>query len=309
MKKVVSLLAVAVLIICIFTACSSGAKDAVYSEGKNESLYSTADDIGLLRKQEVNTAGEGGDSAPNVTVADSRKLIKNISLSVETKEFESYLSALEASIAAVGGYTEAYSSDLNGYYYENYNRSASITARVPAEKLDEFLESAGKYGKITSRSEKISDITLDYVDTESRINALKTERDSLTELLSKGGSLENIIAIQERLSQVNYEIESYASQLRVLDNQVSYSTVEMRVNEVERVSAANESLGKQIKTRLLNNLSSIKADAKNLTVDVIGGLPYIIIWGAVIVIALLIIRKAVKRRKRKKSAAVPPTQS
>lgn len=305
MKRVIALLGAAVLIVCVFTACGASAKNDARVTESYAMYTATADEIGFDESQS-NGADKGVKEKEMVEVADSRKLIKNVSLSIETKEFEAYASSLNAAIKAVGGYTESYSADLNGYYHDNYNRGASITARIPAERLDEFLEAAGKNCKIINHSEKILDVTLNYVDIESRISALKTERGSLTELLAKADLLENIIAIQERLSQVNYEIESYASQLRVLENQVSYSTVEMRVIEVERVSAANESLGTQIKTRLLNNLSNIKADAADFAVRFIGGLPYILIWGAVAVIALLIVRKAVKRRRKKKAAAAVP---
>ena len=68
-------------------------------------------------------------------------------------------------------------------------------------------------------------MTLQYVDTESRLYRVRTEQESLLRLMEQAEQLEDVIAVQGRLTEVNYEIQSYESRLRAMDNQVTYSTL------------------------------------------------------------------------------------
>lgn len=110
-----------------------------------------------------------------------------------------------------------------------------------------------------------------------------------------------MLAIQERLSEVNYEIESYTAKLRVLENRVSYSTVTLRISEVERVTEAEPTLWERIKNTFLDNVDELKEGLSDLVVGVIGGLPIILPLAAAAAIAILIIKKIIKKRKAKRN--------
>ena len=64
--------------------------------------------------------------------------------------------------------------------------------------------------------------------------SLNAYKSLILELLEKAGTVEDIITIEGRLSEVRYQLEAYASQLRTFDNQVDYSTVHINISEVER---------------------------------------------------------------------------
>ena len=106
---------------------------------------------------------------------------------------------------------------------------------------------------------------------------------------------------QERLSEVNYEIENYSAQLRVLANRVRYSTVTLNIWEVERVTEQEPSLWSRIKNRFLDNLDDLIDGLKNAVVDIVGGLPILLPIAVVAVVAVLIIRKLIKKRKAKRN--------
>ena len=220
---------------------------------------------------------------------------------MQTKEYTAYISSINESVASLGGYVEKSGSDLGPG--SNYNRSATYVVRIPAEKLDAFLESANEKGTVTSINEEQQNVTLEYVDLESRISAFKTERETLTKLLSEAASLENVLAIQERLSEVNYEIENYTAKLRVLENRVSYSTVTMEIWEVERVTESEPSLWTEIKDRFLDNLDELGDTLRYLVVEILGGIPVILPLAAIAVVAIIIIKKLWKKHKAKKNKA------
>lgn len=295
MKKLFALFLCIVLALSL-AACgaskdSIAMNDAEYGAAE---LYSAQLDSGS-GDLKYTASNSTADSAQSETVSETNeKIIKTVDLNVQTKEYDTYISALTASISANGGYVETSESDMGGYY--DSNRYSTYVARIPSNKLDAFLAAAGENGKIVSKTENQQNVTLEYVDLESRISAYKTEKETLTKLLEKAESLENVLSIQERLSEVNYQIESYTSQLRVLENRVSYSTVTLRISEVERVTEAEPTLWQRIKNNFLDNVDNLVDGLGNIAVGVLGGLPIILPVIAAAVIVILIIRKLIKKR-------------
>ena len=291
------------VILCIVLAVSLAACGTSKAESDNVAMTESAAQ-GNYKENGIyysaDTSLNDFDEAPAQGQTESEeKIIKTVDLNVQTKEYDAYLASLNASVAACGGYVETSESDMGGYY--DSNRYSTYTVRIPAEKLDEFLTSASEKGKITSKTESQQNVTLDYVDLESRISAFRTERETLMNLLEKAESLENILSIQERLSEVNYEIESYTAQLRVLENRVSYSTVTLRISEVERVSGAKPTLWSRIKDNFLDNVDALIDGLEDIAVGIIGGLPIILPFAAVAVAVILILRKIIRKRRNKNS--------
>lgn len=296
MKKICAVLLCIILALSL-AACGASKSDTEAIAGgqyeaenfKENGMFYTADSSVAEDTVEKPASGEA---------KTEEKIIKTVDLRIQTKEYDAYVAALNANVKACGGYVETSEADMGGYY--DSNRYSTYTVRIPAEKLDEFLASAGENGKIVNKTESQKNVTLDYVDLESRISAFKTERETLTSLLEKAESLENVLSIQERLSEVNYEIESYTAQLRVLENRVSYSTVTLNISEVERVTETEQTLWAKIKNTFFENLDNLKEGVSEIIVGVIGGLPIIIPVAAVAAIIIIILRKIIKKRKANK---------
>ena len=148
------------------------------------------------------------------------------------------------------------------------------------------------------------DITLTYVDMESRVSALTTEKETLEGLLKEAKSLSDVITIQDRLTDVIYEIESFKSKLRTYDNLIEFTTVTIRINEVEKVTIIEEqTMWEEIKTNLKNNFEDVKENLKDIFVGVISSTPYLIIFALYIVVVFFIVvcvSKISKKRKKKK---------
>lgn len=298
MKKIT---AVALCLLCILSFCSCSAAVSKDSENgalnvKNDYYQYSADSMPAEGVIVEDTASDVAETPMN----QNEKIIKTVEISIETKEYDAYISSLSSSVKTLGGYVETSSADFgNGYSSRRY---ATYTVRIPADKLDSFITSAGENGTITNKTEEQQNVTLEYVDLESRIEAYKTEKQTLTNLLEKAASLDNVLAIQERLSEVNYQIESYTSQLKVLENRVSYSTVTLRINEVERVTEAEPTLWTRIKNEFSDNLEGLVEWFKDAVVGIIGGLPILVPLFAVVLAVILIIRRLIKKRRAKKNS-------
>lgn len=230
-----------------------------------------------------------------------QKLIRTVELSMETKEFDSLLTVIQTKTEEVGGYVETSSISGNSYQTEEGRRYASMTLRIPAERLKEFLTAAGEMGNITNQSEYVRDITLEYTDTESHKKALETEQQRLLELMEKAESMEDIIAIESRLSQIRYELQSYESSLRVYDNQVDYSTVSVYVQEVERETPVEgQGFFGEIRTKFSENVYKIGRGLRAAAVWLIASLPYLLLLTAIAAPVFLIVKKTAGRKKKGK---------
>ena len=248
------------------------------------------------------TAGMTANGEVSKTVQVGRKLIRTFDVNIETKEFDQVLSGIQAKVQELGGYIEDSSLDGGSKYYSHYKRYSNMTVRIPSDKLDRFIENVKESANVTYISESTEDITLKYVDTESRKIALEIERDRLLELLEKAETVEDIITIEGRLSEVRYQLESYASQLRTFDNQVDYSTVHINISEVERETKVEpKTFWEEVTEEFDDSLYDMGRSIKNFAIWFLGSSPYLILWAAVIAAVIIILRFAGKKKRVKKT--------
>ncbi len=248
-------------------------------------------------------APSGTDPGSAVPQAlSNRKLIRTVNLSVETTEFDQMITELSQNITALGGYLEQ--SDISGTSIsssEKQRRHAYFTARIPAARLDGFITQIGDLGNITNKSESIQDITLQYSDIESHKKSLTIEQERLWELLEKADTMEAIIALEERLSEVRYQLESYESRLRTYDNQVDYSTVYLDVREVKVLTPTEpDSVFTRIEKGFTRSLHTVANGLVDFFVWFLSNIPALTLM-AVILTAAIMAGKAIVRRKSRKN--------
>ena len=294
-------------------AYENAAADTAAAEAGGGFYEEAVAEEGVAETSDVQEGAEG----PEITqqAVSERKLIKNVTLDVETEQFDTLLPSIEQRVAALGGYIEEMSTfSRNEQYAKDYQgtkylRYASITVRIPRQQLEVFLEEIGQRTNVTSRSERVTDVTLQYVDLESHKKALLTEQDRLLELMKQAESVEDIIAIEGRLSEVRYQIESMEAQLRTFDNKIDYSTVYLGVDEVVRYSPSEgASIGDRIHRGFLESVEDIGIEIQDTLIWFVINIPYLVVWlvmiGIVIVIVFILVKVsaklAAKRPKRRK---------
>lgn len=255
-----------------------------------------------IEEEFAETDAEDFESTEAEKVEDtSRKLIKTVDLMVETQDFDGLMPLIEQKVAALGGYIE--NSDVyNGSNYRSYRdlRWASLTVRVPQNNLEEFISDVKVVSNVTNCNQRVEDVTLTYVDLESHKKALQTEQDRLLELLEVAETVDDIITIESRLSQVRYEIESMEAQLRSYDNRVNYSTVYMNIEEVEVLTpVVEETAGQRIVRGFSESVSDVLHGIKEFCIGFIISLPYLVVWGIIVAVVILVVVKVAKRSMRK----------
>ena len=233
------------------------------------------------------SGGSGNPAAENDLT--NRKLIRDANLNVETKTYDEFITALEQQIASHGAYVQ--NGETTGSA-DRGNRWANYTIRVPESRYTAFLSVVSDLGTVTYKSESVQDVTMEYTDVEARIRALETEHDTLLGILEKCEKLEDVLTVQSRITEVQYQLDSYNSRLRRYDDLISYCTVYLSVDEVEKVTVPVEeqTLGERIREDLAENCEDITEDAQDFAVWFVSSLPYFGIWilviGAVVLLAL-----------------------
>ncbi len=299
MKKKVEAFLMAVMLVMMTAGCGNSSKMAA-DERATVSSGAELDGEYSWDTDETADTGVTSENGLEAQVENGRKLIRTVSLSLETKEFDSVLTNLSTKTTELGGYIET--SSVNGNSYSHHStRYASYVIRIPADKLNEFVEVVSELGNVTQKNESVEDVTLRYIDVESHKKALETEQERLLELLSKAENMEEILTIESKLSDIRYEIENYESQLKTMDNQIDYSTVSVYIDEVERVTDTGEKgFFEEIKERFGNSLYIVARGIRGLIIGILGSLPILIVCGGVIAVVVIVVRKILKKRNMRK---------
>jgi uncharacterized membrane protein len=134
------------------------------------------------------------------------------------------------------------------------------------------------------------------------VKALQTEQETLMELLEKAESTEDVIYIQSQLTNVRYELDSYESQLRVYDNRISYSTLYLNIDEVDRETSVATKLtyGQEISQGLSDTMYNIGQGLRSFSIWFIVNLPILLILAVVVILVIWLVRK--HRRKQREKA-------
>ena len=235
-------------------------------------------------------------------VSHDQKLIKRVSMDAETEDLEALLPQLMAEISALGGYIES-QEVYNGSSYSSYrHRNANLTIRVPAENLSGLVEQVKGASNVVSYNESVDDVTLSYVDMETRILVLETERDRLLELMEKAETMSDLLEIEARLTQVRSNLESINSQLKVLQNQVSYATIELYISQVKVYTEVEEqTVWQRIGSGFKQNLKDIGEDLVDLFVWAITYSPQLILWAGIITVVVIVLRRSFRKKKVSKA--------
>lgn len=304
MKKGKKIYVMGLLVILTLGLCACGQKEETAKDvATNEVGYASA----AAFEQEQGTSedvadtgegmkeNEGEVKAPNT----SQKLIRYLDYTIETKEFDTFVQEWGELVSTAKGYVEQSEvSQDEAQSYAQGKRYASYTLRIPADGLEAFKQELQEKGTITRQSERVEDVTLNYVDVESHITALKTEQDSLLKMLEQADTIETILAIQNQLTQVRYQLESYESQKRTYDNDINYSTVYVYVQEVERESQNTDTYGGELLEKLSGNFHGILTGLRSFSLWFLGAMPYWILLGLLFLVFWVVYKKATKKKRK-----------
>lgn len=312
MKKLFAMAMTLLLVLSLLVGCGAkGTADSYAAPGKyeyaEEGYYVEAPAYAETEAPAAEYSAVGSNES--TAVAANRKLIRTVSLSLETKTYDDLMSDITKRIKECGGYLENMDANTR---YNSTNRDAYMTIRIPVTKLDSFLGQVSEISNVVSRSESTEDVTLSYVDMESHRDALKIEQERLLALLENAENLTDILEIEGRLTEVRYELEYMESQLRTYDNLVEYATVHLNISEVQDLTDVEEKgFWEEIGEGFTDSIEGVWEFLKDAFSFIIIAFPYLLLIAAIIginVLIIVLIVRGCKKRARKRAEKKQATQ-
>jgi hypothetical protein len=149
-----------------------------------------------------------------------------------------------ASVARHGG-GDVFSLQLAGAS-DASPASAVMQLRVPADRFDATMDAVARAGRVRQQSESASDMTGDIGDSDAQLRNLRRTEDDLRKIMDRSGSVEQILDVENQLSQVREQIETLESSLKTMRRQVVYSTIDVLLSAETSVSPVTPAAGTQL---------------------------------------------------------------
>lgn len=240
------------------------------------------------------------DSVPEVVYSEE-KLVYTSRVTLETENFDEANKALHDTISALGGIiVNENASNLNSVNHSGY-RSLNMVVRIPQENYNTFLAGLSESYNVVSVNNTVENMTEYYYDSESRLKSYRIQEERLFAMLEKAATVEEMLKIETRLCDVQYEIEALTNTLRTIDNDVKYATFHLNLNEVTKyTSPTPKTFGDRLGDTLRGSGESFADFAEGLLFGLIYFIPYAVI---IAVIAAIIVVTVKRSNKKRKSAA------
>jgi hypothetical protein len=172
-------------------------------------------------------------STPPIKQDWDKKIIKNASLNLEVKEYNTFSASLREKIKGFGGYIAQEEQNQSDYKIEN-----SITVKVPVAQFDNaVVQLTANTEKINEKKITSQDVTTEFIDTKSRMESKKQVRLRYMDLLKQAKNMEEILNVQSEINGIQEEIESAAGRIEYLGHSSTFSTIHLTYFQILNSSA------------------------------------------------------------------------
>lgn len=185
------------------------------------------------------THGEPADkkkpaTSQAVSHADwDKKIIKTAFLNIEVKDYNTFYSAFREKVRSFGGYVAQEEQNQSDYKIEN-----SLVIKVPVDQFDNAVaQLTTNVERINEKKISSQDVTAEFVDTKSRIEAKKQVRLRYMDLLKQAKNMEEILNVQSEINGIQEDIESATGRVEYLGHSSAFSTINLTYYQVLNSSA------------------------------------------------------------------------
>lgn len=302
-----------------YAAKSDGWYESPAEAEKEEDWYEWPADEEAEAPAPVPTTAPADEPEENLPgFRDNSKLIYTCDLTVQTTEFDQTVNVIHDLIDKFGGFiaSEIRNDSDTGWYRSGYVKtnaslSEELTIRIPAEHYHEFLDALDGNGKILSKNMYVENISRQYSETETTIKSLETQEERLLVMMEQCETVEDMITVEARLSEVQNELKIYRNRLSGMDTDVAYSTINMRINEVLEYTPDKEPIrvltfGDRLGNTLKETGRGFLRFLEGLLFFIINVLPYLLILAAIVLLIIWLVKRSHKKNAVKKQ--LPPAR-
>lgn len=311
MKKRYLLIALTLIAALLLTACGASVSQetaAVYDMAVKEEVVveeTAEEEVEFVTDSTASTVEEPQSAVvtPEKAKEYAEKIIYSGHVYIETTDFDGSITALNKAVEEYGGFVQDsnVSGRSNGDRTAVVDRYAYYVVRIPTNHFDTFMTLTGDIGNVTSSGRSAENVTSQYTDYEARLTSLYTQEERLLDMLGTSGDLESLIALEQRLSEVRYEIESIERNLRNLDQKLAYSTISIDLHEVEiytPTAQVQRSFGEKLADAFSDGWRGFSRGLQGFVIGFAEALPTLVLLAVIAVVVVVVIRKTVKKKKK-----------
>ncbi len=278
-------------------------------EGKSYGSADYAGDLSEAEKEnnEPSASTEEGDKTETEAGdTDNQKLVYTCDMTIETLEYEETMKSIKNSISKYSGITEKETQTDNDtyWYYEGRKKSGTmrsyLTIRIPAANYNAFLEELNGSGKIISKDMSVDNITKHYTEIQTTIKSLQIQEKRLLDMMEKAKTVEDMITVESRLTEVQDQLAQYKNTLASMDTDVKYSTINLTINEVVQYQEKQETFAQRLNSTLKRSGELFLDFLENALFTIILLGPILLVVLLAVGIIVMIIRKIRKKKKQKR---------
>ena len=263
---------------------------------------SSAEDVSY-REDGAGTPGTEGQTESDT----EQKLVYSANLSLQTLSYEETAKGIRDLVKKYKGIIESESeSDSNWNWYRSSDSDPKmtlyLTIRIPTEHYEDFLAGLEGSGRVVSRNVWVDNITRSYYDQKAVLKGLELQEERLLSMMEKAETIEDMIAVEARLTEVQTQLNQARTKLSGMDFDVAYSTVNLSLEEVTRY------VPQETSSSFLDRLKETCIDAGYTFLGALQSLLfafiYLLPYAAALLILFLIVRflyRRAKARRQKKN--------
>jgi hypothetical protein len=240
-------------------------------------------------------AGEADTGATSQAFQADRAVIRTGEVTLRVESYDAARSRLASAARSRGGFVSDSTQRLNRRDDRNWT-TGTVTFRVPADSFGDFLQRVKAAGVVLESSTASRDVSDRLVDLEARLENLRTRRDRLRTLYDDADTTEDVLAVGDRLSAVQEEIERLEARKAALERQVALSTVTVTLREPEPgrdvepdPEAAWYDTG--VVAAFLDSVDGVVTAVRAVAVGLAYAAPYLLAFGLPVAGAALLVRR------------------
>jgi hypothetical protein len=157
-----------------------------------------------------------------------KKIIKTADLQIEVRNFQRYTNRLHNAVKEFGGYVAQEQQTQTASEIDN-----TVSIKVPVDKFDDLLlQLPSDSDRLMEKKINSEDVTMELVDTKSKLETKKEVRERYLELLRQAHSMKDIITVQNEINDIQEQMDQASGRIAWLGHSAAYSTINLRFYQV-----------------------------------------------------------------------------
>lgn len=266
-----------------------------------------------LTLEEAPYGQSGGDGTTSVATDEVSAALPPLDPTrflVQTGDMTLYVA--KGQVAVTAGKVTALVDGLGGYVlqsnlmsgFDGQKPTASVTMRVPAQNFQEAIRRVSRLGEVEVLSTGTEDVTGQYVDLRARLAHYRAVERRLLTFLANAQSIEQALAIQQRIDNTQLTVEELTAQVKVMREQVTYGTLSVGITEKPAKAAVKPDKDDGFIAAFVDSLTLLGKAARSLFVVLGAAIPFIVLVAVLGWLGWMVARRLGKLTPRRDSQSV-----